>query len=1053
MKPTAHLPSRCPGTLRPVAFAVVLSLLADGASAKAAPHAPDARRVAQAVASARAAVGTELVARTALVNKRNTTVVHAMQTVQGHRVWGSEAVVHAQANGRTRIASSSIGNAAQPAKSATLTQDQAVAIARKALGLQGRAFPPKTELVVFPTKYRGDIKFAWNAQAGQYRLDRANSVIGAAPTDANVWAWEVELFAHNNVDGVRDMKYVVDARTGAILRVDTCLQTLAPANPPLLDASDVPVLGSGNSQYSGTVPLSTTQRADGTYMLIDQTRGSAWNPWLHDFFWDADGNPIYGPDGNPISVIGLQTMTETHEGDMNDFTWAANYHWYDQNPTNAWGDGTQFAMYPYGGETSANGQTAAVDAHWGMAVTWDFYRNVFGRNGVDDLGTSLVSEVHVVGPFGAYYDNAFWNTYTMGMFYSDGTRNVGVDPNTGGPTTPDPSGSNSLTAIDIIGHEMTHGVTAFSSGLVYDGEAGAINESTSDFMGSMVEAYSTRPAGADSTVPETGTDWLMGAKISDKPLRSMINPSVDGMSPNWWYSGIEYLDVHYSSGPLNRFFYFLSQGAPSDAGSPAYSTYLPGGMSGVGNDKAARIWYTAMTEWLTPVAKYADAPRRRHQRRHRALRRRLRRSAGREERVRGHQRGRRGRRAARGHPLRGRAARRLAVQFGHRRHPGARAHRRDGHHGAPERGRHQRRRHERHLEERRHAGRPGQPRLPRGRRRRRLGGRVDARQPRGLPFDDGGEQRRPAGVRRGRDLGGQRRRRRGQRVRRHRPRRRRAVVGPRPVRQPEPRDRPGRLGRQLRRGRHLPSLQERLRRHLTRNPHHEHQAPHLALRRHAAGRLRRRRLHADEHACRAARAAAAADRQAHHAELRRPDQLGLAPRQGRIVDAHAPGAGPRRPAGTQTRGVGFNLKRGMGLAFTTFPNGGYALDTGVFQLKGTNTNFEAYAGTDADPVLFASAPLKSGDVLSTGIFQKDRTNSPKDSAAPLVQVAVTLADFAKVTVDTVNASTDPYGLHVVKARIVPADIGGMNFVLTTDVIKKAKMIDVAVDVGVITATP
>ena len=159
------------------------------------------------------------------------------------------------------------------------------------------------------------------------------------------------------------------------------------------------------------------------------------------------------------------------------------------------------------------------------------------------------------------------------------------------------------------------------------------------------------------------------------------------------------------------------------------------------------------------------------------------------------------------------------------------------------------------------------------------------------------------------------------------------------------------------------------------------------------------------------------------------------------------------PAGTQTRGVGFNLKRGMGLAFTTFPNGGYALDTGVFQLKGTNTNFEAYAGTDADPVLFASAPLKSGDVLSTGIFQKDRTNSPKDSVAPLVQVAVTLADFTKVTVDTVNASSDPYGLHVVKARIVPADIGGMNFALTTDVIKKAKMIDVAVDVGVITATP
>jgi len=159
------------------------------------------------------------------------------------------------------------------------------------------------------------------------------------------------------------------------------------------------------------------------------------------------------------------------------------------------------------------------------------------------------------------------------------------------------------------------------------------------------------------------------------------------------------------------------------------------------------------------------------------------------------------------------------------------------------------------------------------------------------------------------------------------------------------------------------------------------------------------------------------------------------------------------PAGTQTRGVGFNLKRGMGLAFSTFANGGYAADTGVFQLMGTNSNFEPFAGTPADPVLFVSAPLKSGDVLSTGIFQKDRTNVPKDSVAPLVQVAVALADFSKVSVGTVNASSDPYGLHVIKARIVPADIGGMDFNLTADVIAKAKMVDIQVDAGTITATP
>ena len=89
------------------------------------------------------------------------------------------------------------------------------------------------------------------------------------------------------------------------------------------------------------------------------------------------------------------------------------------------------------------------------------------------------------------------------------------------------------------------------------------------------------------------------------------------------------------------------------------------------------------------------------------------------------------------------------------------------------------------------------------------------------------------------------------------------------------------------------------------------------------------------------------------------------------------------PSTLKSRGVGFNLKRGSGLAFATFSDGGWAHDTGVFQLKGSNPNFEPYAGTAADPVLFVSAPLASGDVLSTGIFQKDRTFPAKSpDAAP-----------------------------------------------------------------------
>ncbi len=600
----AKLP-RCPHSLRPLAVGVGLAMLALGADASIKPRAPDARRIALAVSAGRDSTGVELKARNAVVNQFGQTVVHASQMWQGHRVWGSEAVVRADTSGRTKTAAASLSESVTPAGTPRLTQDQAVAIARKAFNVKGAAVPPRTELIVFPTRYTGDIRLAWNEATHRYGFDRARSVMTTAPTDAYVWAYEVKLFAHNRIDGTRDMAYVVDARTGAILHVHDGRQSLAPMNPPVQLDTDTAAVGTGYSQYSGVVNIDTTMHADGTYAMIDRTRGSRWNPFLHDSFYNDDGTQVLAPDGNPISVVGLQSITETHEG-FGD-AWVADNWWYDGNPVNTWGDGRQFVMYPYGGETTANGQTAAVDAQYGMAMTWDFYRNVFGRDGIDNQGTSPLSLVHIVDSDGYYYDNAYWSDNLFGMSYSDGTKNPGVDPNTGLPTPAQSGGVNSLTAIDIIGHEMTHGVTANSDALEYDGESGGMNEATSDFMGSMVEAYATRQPGNDSVIPATGTDWLMGAQIGDAPLRSMIHPSIDGASADHWYAGIQYLDVHYSSGPLNRFFYFLSQGASSDPASDSYSPYLPGGMKGIGNDHAAHIWYTAMTEWLTPLAKYADA--------------------------------------------------------------------------------------------------------------------------------------------------------------------------------------------------------------------------------------------------------------------------------------------------------------------------------------------------------------------------------------------------------------------------------------------------------------
>jgi hypothetical protein len=157
------------------------------------------------------------------------------------------------------------------------------------------------------------------------------------------------------------------------------------------------------------------------------------------------------------------------------------------------------------------------------------------------------------------------------------------------------------------------------------------------------------------------------------------------------------------------------------------------------------------------------------------------------------------------------------------------------------------------------------------------------------------------------------------------------------------------------------------------------------------------------------------------------------------------------PAGVSARGVGFNLRRGTNLVFGTFANGAYAHDTGVFELKGGNPNFEPYAGTDADPVLFVAAPLPPGLVLSTGIFQKDRSFSAKDAAQPLVQVAIELKPGSPGVTADLGSQYVAYGLEVMKARMIPADIGAPDFRLTVEAIARAKMQDIVVAVGTITA--
>ncbi|WP_369225586.1 M4 family metallopeptidase [Streptomyces sp. R39] len=295
------------------------------------------------------------------------------------------------------------------------------------------------------------------------------------------------------------------------------------------------VTGTGNTQYSGTVSLSTTQSGS-TYNLTDGDRG---------------GHKTYNLNHG---TSGTGTL-------------------FSQS-SNTWGNGT-----------TSNAATAGADAHYGAAETWDFYKNTFGRSGIKNDGVGAYSRVH----YGNSYVNAFWDDSCFCMTYGDGSGNA--DP---------------LTALDVAGHEMSHGVTSNTAGLNYSGESGGLNEATSDIFGTGVEFYAN-----NST--DVG-DYLIGEKIDingdGTPLRYMDQPSKDGSSKDSWYSGLGGLDVHYSSGPANHFFYLLSEGSGAKVvNGVSYNSPTADGLpvTGIGRDKALQIWYRALTTKFTSTTNYAGA--------------------------------------------------------------------------------------------------------------------------------------------------------------------------------------------------------------------------------------------------------------------------------------------------------------------------------------------------------------------------------------------------------------------------------------------------------------
>ena len=167
-----------------------------------------------------------------------------------------------------------------------------------------------------------------------------------------------------------------------------------------------------------------------------------------------------------------------------------------------------------------------------------------------------------------------------------------------------------LTMPEVIGHELAHGLVGSTARLQASGESAGLEESAADVFGTLLKFYIGGAAGTGATIPEAGGNWTLGLQMLDPEMRSFAaryldNPNQDGISPNAWYHGLGVFDPHFSSGVGNRAFYFMSQGAP--AGGPLSSPYLPEGFPGIGNDRAAQIWFRALTVYTWPTTDYHGA--------------------------------------------------------------------------------------------------------------------------------------------------------------------------------------------------------------------------------------------------------------------------------------------------------------------------------------------------------------------------------------------------------------------------------------------------------------
>jgi Zn-dependent metalloprotease len=215
----------------------------------------------------------------------------------------------------------------------------------------------------------------------------------------------------------------------------------------------------------------------------------------------------------------------------------------------------------------------AVSAHYNAGLCYDYYRTKFGRNSLDGKGSNIISVINIADDDGKGMDNAYWN----GEFMGYGNGRDAFKPLAG--------------ALDVAGHEMTHGVVEATARLEYQKQSGALNESFADIFGVMIDR----------------DDWTLGEdviKVGSFPsgaLRSLSNPNQGGKN-----------DPGYQPRTMSQYANLPNTdegdngGVHVNSGIPNYAFYLFASNANVGKDKAEQIYYRALSKYLTRTSKFID---------------------------------------------------------------------------------------------------------------------------------------------------------------------------------------------------------------------------------------------------------------------------------------------------------------------------------------------------------------------------------------------------------------------------------------------------------------